>query len=182
MEKIRKKRGAAGCHLPSPASGFTLVEVLIALLLFLFGSLAFFQLFLTSIRVNQVNRQYLMAQDAASAELEQVKTIGYAGIANSSVLTGSAFSYVADFRSLPAAFQLAGVDTTCEAPHSYCVYKWLEVKKTVNGTEATYRYTLKLCVNPFFLAYPALAEVDGLIYWAVGNDLKSMKIAAFVGM
>lgn len=162
--------------------GFTLVEVMIAMFLFLIGILAYFQLQLTAIRMNEVNKQLMVAQDVVSQELEMVKTIGYTGIRTNSTLTSSSFSYSSTLTALPAVYQLSGINTTCNAPASYCVYKGLAVTKKINGSPVNYRYTLKLSINPNYLTYPALAEVDAILYWKIGESLKNMSIAAFVGI
>jgi Tfp pilus assembly protein PilV len=162
--------------------GFTLVEVMIAMFLFLFGILAYFQLQLSAIRINEVSKQLIVAQDVASQELEMVKTIGYTGIKTNSTLKNSSFGYDSTLTALPAVFQLSGIDTSCNAPASYCVYKGLTVTKKINGNPVNYNYTLKLSVNPGYLTYPALAEVDALLYWKVGGTVKNISIAAFVGI
>lgn len=162
--------------------GFTLVEVMIALFLLLFGMLAYFQLQLSAIRINEVSKQLMIAQDTASQEIEMVKTVGYTGIRTNSTLINSSFDYKSNLTGLEAKYQLAGIDTSCNAPASYCVYKGLTVTKVHNGNSVNYSYTLKLSVNPNYLTYPALAEVDALIYWKVGGTLKNISIAAFVGI
>jgi prepilin-type N-terminal cleavage/methylation domain-containing protein len=161
--------------------GFTLIEVMIAMFLLLFGTLAYFQLQLSAIRLNEVSKQLMIAQDAASQEIEMVKTVGYTGIRTSSTLINDDFKY-STFNELDAKYRLAGIDTSCNAPASYCVYKGLTVRKTHNGNRVDYLYTLKLSVNPSYLTYPALAEVDAVIYWKAGGDLKNISIAAFVGL
>jgi len=168
----------------SQAEGFTLVEVMVAMGVLLIGMLIFFQLLLTSMKLNQANKQFMIAQKTVSQELELVKTIGYTGIRSNSVLVSSNFGYSAALASLtPAAnYQIDGIDTTCNAPASYCVYKGLKVTKTVSGNPVDYYYTLKLAVDPGFLAYPALAQVDTKVYWKVGNTTKSTNILAFVGL
>jgi|WetSurMetagenome_2_1015567.scaffolds.fasta_scaffold123595_2 prepilin-type N-terminal cleavage/methylation domain-containing protein len=162
--------------------GFTLLEVMFAMLILLIGMLTFFQLLLSSIKINQANKQFMVAQEAVSQEIELVKTIGYTGIKSNSVLTSSNFGYSSSLASLPANYQISGIDTSCNAPASYCVYKGLKISKTVNGTTADYFYTLKLAVDPGYLTYPALAQVDSKVYWKVGNTTKNANILAFVGL
>jgi prepilin-type N-terminal cleavage/methylation domain-containing protein len=162
--------------------GFTLIEVMIAMFLLLFGTLAYFQLQLSAIRLNEVSKQLMIAQDVASQELEMVKTVGYTGIRTNSALKNSSFGYDSNLTGLLPVYQFAGIDTSCNAPASYCVYKGLTVTKKLNGNSVDYTYTLKLSVNPNYLTYPALAEVDAVIYWKAGGNLKNISIAAFVGL
>ncbi len=163
-------------------AGFTLIEVMVAMLLLLVGILAFMQLQASAIKINEANKRFLIAQDVASQELELVKTIDYFHIKDNSVLTNSSFGYVSALSSLSANYQLAGIDTNCYAPATFCVYKGLPISKNINGTNVMYYYTLKLSVNPNYLIYPSLAEVDAMIYWRTGGSLKSMDILGFVGI
>lgn len=162
--------------------GFTLVEVLVAMLLLMIGLFAWMQLQIVAIKVNEASKRLMIAQDKISQELEQIKTIGYIGIKSNTVLTNANFSYSSLLTGLAANYQLSGIDTSCNAPAAYCVYKGIQVDKVVNGTTVKYNYTVKLAVNPGYLSYPEIAKVDATVYWNSGTTLKNMQIASFVGM
>lgn len=164
--------------------GFTLLEVLIAMLLLMVGMFAWMQLQIVAIKVSEASKRLMIAQDKVSQELEQIKTIGYVGIKTNTVLSNASFGYNSLLTNvLPVAnYQLSGIDTSCNAPAAYCVYKGLQVDKVVNGNSIKYYYTIKLAVNPGYLSYPEIAKVDATVYWKTGNTLKNMQIASFVGM
>ena len=162
--------------------GFSLVEVLVAMLLLTVGMFAWIQLQFAAIKVNEATKRLMIGQDAVSQELEQIKTVGYIGIKSNTVLKNASFSYKDLLSELDPKYQLSGTDTSCNAPAAYCVYKGLQVDKVVNGTTVRYYYTVKLAVNPGYLSYPEIAKVDATVYWKSGNTLKNMQIASFVGM
>jgi len=172
---------AAACPVAAD-NGFTLLEVLIAMLLLMVGMLAWMQLQLAAIQVNEASKKLMMAQDRVSQEFEQIKTIGYAKISDHTILTNSSFGYSDLLSGVPASNQLTGIDTSCNAPATYCVYKGLKVDKSVNGNPASYYYTVKLAVNPGYLQYPEIAQIIATVYWKSGSTLKNMQIASFVGM
>ena len=166
----------------SDKKGFTLIEVMIAMFLLLVGMLGYAQLQLTAIKVNAANKRMTLAQNIVAQEIENIKTVGYTGIKDNSILTNTNFNYKSLLTGLAASYQFAGIDTSCNAPAAYCLYKGVDVTTTVNGTSVTYRHTLKLAVNINYLSYPAVAEVDATVYWMNGNILKNMMIAGFVGI
>ena len=165
------------------AEGFSLIEVLVAMFLLIVGIFAWMQLQISAIQIIEASKTLMIAQNKVSQELELLKTIGYTGIsASNAVLTNASFSYSAALTGLPANFQLAGIDTSCNAPATYCVYKGLTVDKVVNGNPLKYYYTLKLSVNPGYLSYPEIAKIDATAYWKTGSTLKNLQITTFVGM
>ena len=163
-------------------AGFSLIEVLVAMVLLMVGLGAWMQLQIAAIKVNDASKKLLMAQDKVSQELEQIKSIGYSNIKSNSVLKNSTFGYKSTLAELVAMYQLTGIDTSCNSPALYCVYKGVQVVKTVKGTPVNYNYTVKLAVNPGYLIYPEIAKVDATVYWQNGTVLKNMLITSFVGM
>lgn len=162
--------------------GFTLIEVMIAMFLLLIGMLSYAQLQLTAIKVNAASKQMMMAQEVVSQELEKIKTVGYTGIKDNTVVINTSFNYKPLLTGLAANYQLTGIDTSCNEPAAYCVYKGIDVVNSLNGTAIAQRYTIKLAVNVSYLSYPAVAEVDATVYWMNGSTLKNMMIAGFVGI
>lgn len=180
MHPCGKRQSYSSTH----DDGFTLLEVLVAMLLLMIGMFAWMQLQLVAIKVNEASKMLMMAQDKVSQELEQIKTIGYIGIKSNTVLTNTSFGYSSLLSSvLPAAnYQLSEIDISCNAPAAYCVYKGLQVDKVVNGTIIKYNYTVKLAIDPGYLSYPEIAKVDATVYWKSGTTIKNMQIVSFVGM
>lgn len=162
--------------------GFTLIEVMVAMSLLLIGLLSYAQLQLTAIKVNAASKQMMMAQEVVSQELEKIKTVGYTGIKDNTIMTNTNFNYNPLFAGLATNYKFTGIDTSCNAPAAYCVYKGIDVTNSLNGIAVTKHYTIKLAVNINYLSYPAVAEVDATVYWMNGSTLKNMVIAGFVGI
>lgn len=70
--------------------GFTIVEILVATLLFMAASLGAAQIFISSTRVNFRAEQAQVALEAVQAEMERMRAISYDGIALTSAPTASA--------------------------------------------------------------------------------------------
>ncbi len=159
--------------------GFTLIEVMIAMVILLVGLLAFLSLQITAIRVNENNRKFLIAQDTSSREIEAAKAIGYRGIKTSTNLINN-MAYKAGLGSLDTKYQLTGIDQTCSSPFNYCVYKGITVTKQVGNQYPDYNYTVKLSVDTDYLSYPVLERCEMAIYWEAGGQLKTTTVVFFV--
>ena len=161
--------------------GFTLIEMMISVFLLTVGMLALFQLQLTAIKMNDINKQYLIAQDTATREIESVRTIGYGGLRNNTTLTTNFvcgdtndICYTAGYNNIAAQFQFLGAgDTACAASSTYCVFRGI--------TSNRYNYTVKLSINPNYLTYPTLAQGNMQVYWMSQGRLKQIDVAFFVG-
>lgn len=164
-------------------SGFTLIEVMIAMAMLLVGLLAFISIQITAIRTNDANRRFLIAQDTVSGEIESVKTLGYTGLATSASLLNSSmvYGYNSTLSGLNAIYQFTGINTSCNPPYSYCVYKGITVTRSAsNGSLINYYYTIKLSYNTNYLSYPILGNGNMLVYWMAATTLKSFSINFFV--
>jgi prepilin-type N-terminal cleavage/methylation domain-containing protein len=170
--------------------GFSLIEVMIAMVVLLVGLLGFLGLQITAIQVNEVNKRLIIAQETATKEIEDVvKTIGYTGLKNNTALLSldpgdpNKTYYYSSLGSLPSKYQFTGmvppIDQSCGAPFTYCVYKGVTVKKKVNngGTdvEVDYDHTLKLSVVAHYLSYPVLEKCKMDVYWKSRDELKTLK-------
>ena len=164
--------------------GFTLLELLIAMLLLTIGMFAWMQLQITAIKVSEASKTLMIAQNKISQEFEQIKTIGYSGIKDSTVLTNASFNYNSLLTGLSSSYQLTGIDSSCNAPATFCVFKGLSSSKRIKNDTITVKnyYAVKLAVNPGYLSYPEIAQVTATVYWKTGTTLKNMQIASFVGM
>jgi len=159
--------------------GFSLIEVMIAMVILLVGLLAFLSLQITAIRVNENNRKFLIAQDTSSREIEAAKALGYRGIKTSTNLINN-LAYKAGFGALDTKYQLTGIDQTCSSPFNYCVYKGITVTKKVGSQSPDYNYTVKLSVETNYLSYPVLERCEMAIYWEAGGQLKTTTVVFFV--
>ncbi|HDL19700.1 MAG TPA: prepilin-type N-terminal cleavage/methylation domain-containing protein [Nitrospirae bacterium] len=164
---------------PFLIDGFSLIEVMIAMVILLVGLLAFLSLQITAIRVNENNRKFLIAQDTSSREIEAAKALGYRGIKTSTNLINN-MAYKAAFGTLDAKYQLTGIDQTCSSPFNYCIYKGITVTKKVGSQYSDYNYTVKLSVDTDYLSYPVLERCEMAIYWEAGGRLKTTSIVFFV--
>ncbi len=174
-------------YLRKPQHGFTLIEVMVAMTILLIGLLAFISIQLTAIRINDVNRRFLIAQDTASREIESVKALGYTGLQTSSNLlnTSMAYGYSAALSGLDATYQFPGIDQSCSSPYSYCVYKGITIARSAKTNGATsgmipYYYTIKLSYNTNYLSYPILGNGNMTVYWMAGINLKTLNINFFI--
>lgn len=158
--------------------GFTLIEVMIAMVILLIGVLGFLGLQVTAIQVNEANKRFIIAKEAAISEIERVKTAGYTALRTNTILTTD-MGYYANFASLPAKYQFAGIDTTCGSPFTYCVYKGVTITKNVNGTPVDYDQTLKLSVVVNYLSYPVLERAEMTVYWMWRDELKTFTLVFF---
>ncbi len=171
------------CQLTSQ-NGFTLLELLVAMLLLTIGMFAWMQLQIAAIKVSDASKNLMNAQNKISQEFEQIKTIGYGGIKDSTVLTNASFNYSNLLTGLSSSYQSTGIDSNCNAPATYCVFKGLSSSKRIKNNTVTVKnyYAVKLAVNPGYLSYPEIAQVTATVYWKTGTTLKNMQIATFVGM
>ncbi|MBI4687382.1 MAG: prepilin-type N-terminal cleavage/methylation domain-containing protein [Nitrospirae bacterium] len=178
----------AGCYRLKPRlllrDGFSLIEVMIAMVVLLVGLLGFLSLQITAIQVNEANKRLIIAKGAATQEIEKTKAVGYTGLRTNTILTTTMlmagpeeWGYYAGFGSLPANYQFAGIDTSC--PFTYCVYKGVTVSKIVGGTAVNYDHTVKLSVVVNYLSYPVLQQCQMTIYWMSRNELKQINFVFF---
>jgi Tfp pilus assembly protein PilV len=160
--------------------GLTLIELMIAVVVLMVGLLGFLGLQITAITVNEANKRLLVATEAALQEIEAVKTTGYEGLKNQNTNLISNQSYFNSLSSLPADYQMTGIDTSCGSPYDYCVYKGVAITKTVNNNTVTYYNTLKLSVQVNYLNYPTLEKCQMRVSWQYKGELKSMNYMFYV--
>ncbi len=175
----RFKSGEHKSAVVSFKNGFTLIEVMIAMVILLIGLLSFLGLQATAIRVNEANKRLIIAKDAATQEIEAVKTSGYVGLKTSANLTTN-MGYSASLGGLTSDYQFTGIDTTCNSPYNYCVYKGINITKDINGQIVNYYHTVKLSVDVDYLSYPVLERCETIVHWQSKGELKKLNFIFFV--
>jgi prepilin-type N-terminal cleavage/methylation domain-containing protein len=160
--------------------GFSLIEVMIAMVVLVVGLLGFLSLQITAIQVNEANKRLIIAEETATKEIEDVvKTIGYTGLRTNTILTKTDVGYYSSLGSLESKYQFTGmvppIDTSCGPDFTYCVYKGVTVSKKVGGTDVDYDLTLKLSVVVNYLSYPVLERCEMAVYWKSRDELKTLK-------
>ncbi|MFN3479295.1 MAG: prepilin-type N-terminal cleavage/methylation domain-containing protein [Thermodesulfovibrionales bacterium] len=158
--------------------GFTLIEVMVAIVILLVGLLGLMNLQITAIQVNEANKRLIIAKEVATGEIERVKLIGYTGLRTNTLLT-TAMGYKASLGGLDSKYQISGIDTSCGSPFTYCVYKGVTVTKNINGRSVDYDHTLKLSVIANYLSYPVLERCEMNINWISGGKLKTLTFVFF---
>ena len=136
--------------------GFTLVEVLIAMVIFLVGVLGILPLLLANIKYNESVQKMQIAQkilESVSSELRSIK-VYYFEKAKLKDL---------GFRETPPSGYPA-VSDSCPPGYEYAVFKGVSVNKTVDNTSVTYTFTVKLCVDDDYLK-PYLKRTKVWVYW-----------------
>ncbi len=162
----------------SQNKGFTLVEMMVALVILSIGMLGTVPMLTLSIKTNKGANMFMAAEDLIHKEIEFIRTFGYVGLTQANLAgvnddTGS--SYVNTFGGIGANFQFTDIDTTCSAPFTYCSYKEEPITRNVAGNNVTDRYTHKIMVDSAYLS-PYIQKVRLIIYWEHYGDLKNIEV------
>lgn len=159
--------------------GFTLLEAVLAVAILSIGLLGLVLLFMNSTKANQAAKLRLLANEIVSSEIEQIKTLGYVNLSDTN-LTQVPFNYQNSLTGFPLEYQFPGINTNCDAPYNYCLYKGIDKEIEVKGEVKHYFYTIKLSVEERHLDYPTLRRLRIEIFWMDKNFLVSSEIIFMV--
>ncbi|MFQ5559645.1 MAG: prepilin-type N-terminal cleavage/methylation domain-containing protein [Nitrospinota bacterium] len=155
--------------------GFSLVELMVAVLVLMIGTLGMLAVQITAIKSNKSTNLSMTASDFVHQEVEFVRNMGYVGLssANLQTLQDSTGKTFTSYALLNSVYKNSAIDQTCNAPYTYCFYKGLDNTREAGGVTQTYRYTFKVMVNETYLS-PYLKKVRLILYWDDGGKLKDM--------
>ena len=144
--------------------GFSLVEVLIALVILAMGVSALGGMLLTAMRLQQNNLRLEMASALLSQTIDELKTLSNLELHDSRhVLDVSAFG------GLPAKYKFAGIDVA--RPPGYDYLRWRGV--TLTGADGgQYPFTVKAAVDEKYLQQDILNRVQVTVFWPVGRSAR----------
>jgi len=120
-------------------SGFTLIEILIALFILVVGLLGVISVATTVINGNAFGKKITTATTLAQDKMEEIKNLGYSGTPSSDTTTTEDYNSITDY---PTYKRVTGVDVDSPAAD----IKTIEVKVEFQWKGATHDVTLKTIV------------------------------------
>ena len=146
------------------ARGFSLVEVLIALVILAMGVSALGGMLLTAMRLQQNNLRVEMASALLAQTIDELKTLSNLELHDSQqVLDASALG------GLDAKYRFTGIDTA--KPPGYDYLRWRGVTRT-GADGGRYPFTIKAAVDEKYLQQDILNRVQVTVFWPVGRSAR----------
>ncbi|MBU1261762.1 prepilin-type N-terminal cleavage/methylation domain-containing protein [bacterium] len=156
--------------------GLTLIEVLIAMTILSISIIGVVSIVINSVKINDMASRQLIVKERAGAEIERIKVMGYFGITPDNMAN---IGYVT-WDNLGGTYQLPGIPQDFGAPYNWCLFRGIDVAKTIDGQTKHYYYTLKISVEEDFVeSFARRIKMDA--YWIFENKLKNIEIIFVVG-
>jgi prepilin-type N-terminal cleavage/methylation domain-containing protein len=159
---------------------FTLIEVILAMAIFLIGTLGILPLFIKNIRYNESVQVRLVAQKVLEDEAADLRNVKAKNFTRSNLQSmGFVTSQPSEFPAVPSG---------CPSGYEYVMYKGKEHER-IEETErpgkppvevkSAYRFTLKLCVDDDYLK-PYLKRALLWVYWIYRGRLHWSQTEIFI--
>ncbi len=156
-------------------NGFTLIEVLVASFILVFGLLGLSSFLINSIRLNEKNQMRIVAEKILSGSVSQLRSVNINNFTKNTLESSFGFS-----ETIPPGYPDDNeVKKTCGNNYSITLFKSYSIEKKVMGIKVIYKYTQKLCVWRDYLP-PFLGKAETIIYWKFGEMLHNEKTMFFI--
>jgi len=155
--------------------GYTLIEVLVAMVIFLIGVLGILPLLITNIRYNEASQKALVAQKILENVASELRSIQVYNFTKSNLETiGFQDNTPSGYPSVPTS-----PPTKCPPHYEYALFRGYVINKIVNGNSVKYKYTIKLCVDDNYLK-PYLKRAKLWIYWTYMTKNHGLNTQIFI--
>lgn len=155
--------------------GFTLIEVLVASFILVFGLLGLSSLLINSLRLNEKNQMRITAEKILSGSVSQLRSVNIINFTKDILESSFGFS-----ETIPPGYPDDNkVKETCGNNYSITLFRIYSIEKEVMGNKVIYKYTQKLCVWRDYLP-PFLGKAETIIYWKFGGMLHNEKTIFFI--
>ena len=152
--------------------GFTLIEVLVAAVVFLIATLGILPLMISNIKTNEAVQEMMTAKKVLEGTASELRGINTSHFTKGNLKTiGFQENPPSGYPSLPS--------TNCPSGYEYAMYKGKEVDKIITGIHHKYKFTIKMCVDDDYLK-PYLKKVKLWVYWSYRGKRHKLSTEVFI--
>jgi len=173
--------------------GFTLVEVMVAMVILTIMFLALTNLQIVAIKAVEYGRRFSVAEKILTAEAEFISTQGYDNVAQNNIASQMGNNYYSSYDQLENNYKfLTQEQQQCGQEYERCLFNQVEVERQWQKDQdqqdqdqqdhklPPYRYVLKLGVDTDYLGITNLARCQLTAYWQYRGKTHQMTLVFFV--